>query len=159
MEAHLSLVSAPTEVGESLTFEMALYAFDRLFGKDCDAIVLWIVPLISLMKDQVSNLNSRRTRAYFESEGKTSVLSSSGKSPQNPLVLFHYWSVREGNAQSKNGSRLVCAGKRQKWRTELPQGFARVSHSPFKWGRFLQGGDRSFQVVWRTDLQVDWNEH
>ena len=113
MEAYLSLVSAPTEVGESLTFEMAPYAFDRLFGKDCDAIVLGIVPLISLMKDQVSNLNSRRIRAYFESEGKTSVLTSSGKSPQNPLVLFHYWSVREGNAQSKNGGRLVCAGKRQ----------------------------------------------
>ena len=23
------------------------------------------------------------------------------------------------------------------------------------WGRFLRGGDASFQVVWRTDLEVD----
>ena len=55
MEAYLSVVSAPTKVGKSLTFEMAPYAFDRLFREDCDAIVLVIVPLISLMKDQVSN--------------------------------------------------------------------------------------------------------
>ena len=39
--------------------ELALYTFDRLFGEDCNAILSVIVPLISLMKDQVSNLNSR----------------------------------------------------------------------------------------------------
>ena len=27
--------------------------------------------------------------------------------------------------------------------------------SLFPWGRFLRGGDASFQVVWRTDLEVD----
>ena len=26
---------------------------------------------------------------------------------------------------------------------------------PFKWGRFLQRGDWPFQIVWRTDLEVD----
>ena len=57
--------SAPTGAGESLTFELAPYTFDRLFGEDCNAIVLVIVPLTSLMKDQVSNLNSRGIRASY----------------------------------------------------------------------------------------------
>ena len=26
---------------------------------------------------------------------------------------------------------------------------------PLQWGRYLRGGDRSFQVVWRTDLEVN----
>ena len=56
-------LSAPTGAGKSLTFELAPYTFDRLFGEDCNAIVLVIVLLISLMKDQVSNLNSRGIRA------------------------------------------------------------------------------------------------
>jgi len=30
---------------------------------------------------------------------------------------------------------------------------------PLQWGRFWGGGDGSFQVVWRTDLEVDLNEH
>ena len=46
-------------------FELAPYTFNRLFGKDCNAIVLVIVPLISLIKDQVSNLNSRGIRASY----------------------------------------------------------------------------------------------
>ena len=49
--------------GKSLTFELAPYTFARLFGEDCNAIVLVIVSLISLMKDQDSNLNSRGIRA------------------------------------------------------------------------------------------------
>lgn len=48
--------SAPTGARKNLTFELAPYAFDRLLGEDCDAIVLVIVPLTSLMKDQVSSL-------------------------------------------------------------------------------------------------------
>ena len=40
-------VSAPTGAGRSLTFELAPYTFDRLFGEDCNAIVLVIVPFIS----------------------------------------------------------------------------------------------------------------
>ena len=55
-------MSAPTTASKSLTFELAAYTFDRLFGEDCNAIVLVIVPLISLVKDQVSNLNSRGIR-------------------------------------------------------------------------------------------------
>ena len=51
-------MSSPTGAGKSLTFELAPYTFDHLFGEDCNAIVLVIVPLISLMKDQVSNLKS-----------------------------------------------------------------------------------------------------
>ena len=60
-----TLVSAPTGASESLTFELAPYTFDRLFGEDCNAIVLVIVPLISLMENQVSNLNSRGIRASY----------------------------------------------------------------------------------------------
>ena len=59
------IVSAPTGAGKSLTFELAPCTFGRLFGEDCNAIVLVIVPLISLMKDQVSNLNSRGIRASY----------------------------------------------------------------------------------------------
>ena len=58
-------VSAPTGAGKSLTIELALYTFDRLFGEDCNAILLVIVLLISLIKDQVSNLNSRGLRATY----------------------------------------------------------------------------------------------
>ena len=67
IEAYLSrrdvFVYAPTRAGKSLTFELAPYTFERLFGQDCNTIVLVIVPLISLLKDQVSNLNSRGIRA------------------------------------------------------------------------------------------------
>ena len=61
-------MSAPTTASKSLTFELAAYTFDRLFGEDCYAIVLVIVPLISLVclvKDQVSNLNSRGIRESY----------------------------------------------------------------------------------------------
>ena len=85
IDEYLSVVFAPTEVGESLY--LASFAFDRLFGEDCDAIVLVIVSLISLMKDQVSNHNSRGIRACFESERKTGVLSSSGKFPKPSCVV------------------------------------------------------------------------
>ena len=51
IEAYMSgrdvFVSAPTGAGRSLTFELAPYTFNRLFGKDCNAIVLVIVPFIS----------------------------------------------------------------------------------------------------------------
>ena len=48
-----------------LQAELAPSTFDRLFGEDCNAIVLVIVPFISLMKDQISNLNSRGIRASY----------------------------------------------------------------------------------------------
>ena len=63
LEAYLSgrdvFVSAPTGAGKSLTFELAPYAFDCLNGDQANSysIALVVVPLISLMKDQVSNLN------------------------------------------------------------------------------------------------------
>ena len=49
IEAYLSgkdvFVSAPTGVGKSLTFELAPYTFDHLFGEACNAIVFVIFPL------------------------------------------------------------------------------------------------------------------
>ena len=71
LEAYLSgrdvFVSAPTGAGKSLTFELAPYAFDCLNGDQANSnsIVLVVVPLISLMKDQVSNLNSRGIPASY----------------------------------------------------------------------------------------------
>ena len=41
-----------------MTFELALYAFNSLLGDVSNAIVLVVVLLISLMKDQVSSLNA-----------------------------------------------------------------------------------------------------
>ena len=43
--------------------------------------------------------------------------------------------------------------KKTKLRTELPEGFA--CPIPLQWGRFLRRGDGSFQVTWRTDVEVD----
>ena len=40
-------MSAPTGAGKSVTFELAPFAFHRLLGKDCNAIVFVISPLIS----------------------------------------------------------------------------------------------------------------
>ena len=58
-------MSAPTRAGKSLAFELAPYAFDRLLGKDCDAIVFVIFPLISLVKYLVSSFNCRGIRASY----------------------------------------------------------------------------------------------
>ena len=71
LEAYLSgrdvFVSAPTGAVKSLTFKLAPYAFDCLNGDQANSnsIVLVVVPLISLMKDQVSNLNSRGIPASY----------------------------------------------------------------------------------------------
>ena len=56
-------MSATTEAGKSLTFELAPYTFDGLFGEDFNAILLVIVQPISLMIDQVSNLISSGNKA------------------------------------------------------------------------------------------------
>jgi superfamily II DNA helicase RecQ len=51
-------VSAQTGYGKSLTFELAPHAFEYL-SENNKSLVLVVVPLVSLMKDQVSNLVSR----------------------------------------------------------------------------------------------------
>ena len=39
---------------------------------------------------------------------------------------------------------------------EMEDGISRKLFMPLSpWGRFLRGGDALFQVVWRTDLEVD----
>ena len=71
MEAYLSgrdvFVSAPTGAGKSLTFKLAPYAFDCSLRDQVNRnfIVFMVVPLISLMKNQVSNLNSRGITASY----------------------------------------------------------------------------------------------
>ena len=68
VEAYLSnrdvFVSAPTGAGKSLTFELAPYAFEHLLANN-KAMVLVIVPLVSLLKDQVNNLASRGIPASY----------------------------------------------------------------------------------------------
>ena len=43
------------------------------------------------------------------------------------------------------------------------QNFLKILHVPFplQWGLFLQGGDRSFLVIWQTELEVDleWTQN
>ena len=58
-------VSAPTGAGKSLTFQLVLYAFDRLLGEGCKTIVFVIVPLISITKGLVSSLNCRGITASY----------------------------------------------------------------------------------------------
>jgi len=54
-------VSAPTGAGKSLTFELAPYASDCLNGDQANSnsIVLVVVLLISLMKDQGDDCSVR----------------------------------------------------------------------------------------------------
>ena len=69
----------------------------------------------------------------------------------------YYWAAREGNAQPNNVGRLVCAGKRQNGGRNSQKALRKPF--PFSGADFFRGGDGSFQVVWRTDLEVDLNEH
>ncbi|XP_028419193.1 uncharacterized protein LOC114544901, partial [Dendronephthya gigantea] len=68
VQAYLSnrdvFVSAPTGAGKSLAFELAPYAFEHLLGNK-KSMVLVVVPLVSLMKDQVNNLVSRGIPASY----------------------------------------------------------------------------------------------
>ena len=73
------------------------------------------------------------------------------------MINFAFlWAAREGNAQSKkmrsNILSEVCQKRQNGGRNS--QKALRVPF-PFQWGRFLRGGDGSFQVVGRTHLEVD----
>ena len=75
---------------------------------------------------------------------------------------FHiYWAAPEGNTQPKNERQhsfymYRYVQKRQNSR----QNSQRVLRVPFplQWDHILQGGDGSFQVVWQTDLEVDFEQ-
>ena len=77
----------------------------------------------------------------------------------NPCSLhqFHiYWAAPEGNTQPKNERQhsfymYRYVKKRQNGR-QNSQKALRVPF-PLQWNQILQGGDGSFQVVWRTDLE------
>ena len=58
-------VSAPTGAGKSLTFELKRRICLNGDQANSYSIVLVVVSLISLMKDQVSNLNSRGIPASY----------------------------------------------------------------------------------------------
>lgn len=60
----------------------------------------------------------------------------------------HYLAAREGNAQSRNTLSL-CQKMGAKPQKALGVPF------PLQCGQFLQGWDRSFQVLRQTDLEVD----
>ena len=58
-------VSAPTGAGKSLTFELAPFAIDYMRDGSDTTIVLVVVPLVSLMKDQVNSLQNRGIAASY----------------------------------------------------------------------------------------------
>ena len=68
------------------------------------------------------------------------------------INALYYWAAHEGNIQSRNESRLCQKKKRQNG----GQSCQKSLHLPFplQCGWFLQGGDGSFQVLWRRDLEV-----
>jgi len=72
VEAYLSgrdvFVSAPTGAGKSLTFKLAPYAFDCLNGDhaNSNSIVLVVVPLISLMKDQGDDCSEQQLQDILD---------------------------------------------------------------------------------------------
>ena len=69
----------------------------------------------------------------------------------NPSYQDDYWDARQGNAQSRITFHL-CREK-TKWQTKLPEGF--TCPIPPSMELILRGGNGSFQVVWRTHLEVD----
>ena len=78
-------------------------------------------------------------------------------------LLTFYWAAHGGNTQSRN--ELCLCQKKTKWQMELPEGFE--CPIPTLVGRFLQGGDGLFQVLWSTDMEVHrvigpistWNDY
>ena len=68
IEAYLSgrdvFVSAPTGAGKSVTFELAPHAF-KYMSENSQLLILVVVPLVSLMKDQVRNLISRGIHSSY----------------------------------------------------------------------------------------------
>ena len=73
------------------------------------------------------------------------------------MIFPYYWAAHEGNAQSRNDKQILSLSKKIKWRTELPESFASPILSLV--GPIFARRDVSFQVVWRTDLEVDVDEH
>ena len=69
-------VSAPTRCGKSLTLELALKVFDFFNGENgCNSnakfiVLVHVVLLISLMKDQVFDLNSCSISASYSTAQK-----------------------------------------------------------------------------------------
>lgn len=75
VEAYLSgkdvFVSAPTGSGKSLTFEIAPYVFDYMEHgerESIEAVCIVVVPLIALMKNQVTSLRDRGIAAAYVGE-------------------------------------------------------------------------------------------
>ena len=76
---------------------------------------------------------------------------------KNAAIFPYYWAAHEGNAQSRNEKQILSMSKKIKWRTELPESFASPILSSV--GPIFARRDVSFQVVWRTDLEVDLDKH
>ena len=70
---------------------------------------------------------------------------------ENPSYQDDYWDARQGNDRSRITFHL-CREK-TKWRKKLPEGF--TCPIPPSMKLILRGGNGSFQVVWRTHLEVD----
>lgn len=120
-------LSAPTGSGKSLTFEVAPYVFDYLeHGERLEvcSVCLVVVPLVALMKDQVTSLVARgisaasvgadctREQVKEISEGKYSLVFGS------PEALL-------------NSHRSIFHGKLRK---NLKAVFVDESHCIAKWG-------------------------
>ncbi|XP_078345429.1 putative ATP-dependent DNA helicase RecS [Oculina patagonica] len=58
-------VSVPTKASKSLTFELAPFALDYMRNGGDTTIVLVVVPLVSLMKEQVYSLQNRGIGASY----------------------------------------------------------------------------------------------
>ena len=56
--------------------------------------------------------------------------------------------------QLRNENQILSMSKK---RQNGGQNFLKTLHVPFplQWGLFLRGGDRSFLVIWQTELEVD----
>ena len=78
-------VSAPTEVGKSLTFELAPFALDFKRNGGDKTMVLVVVPLVSLMKDQVYSMQKR---------GIAATLSRPRRSRSSLRHATHFGSLR-----------------------------------------------------------------
>ena len=158
MEAYLSVVSAPTKSWEKSNFWDGPIRFRSFISRglrchrigDCSADFSYersgLKPSIPVALEHILNL--REKLVYCLPQGN----------PQKTLLCCFIVGLSVRATPNPKMEAALFVQEKDKMADGTPRRFW-VSHSPFKWGRFLRGGDRSFQVVWRTDLQVDWNEH
>ena len=127
------------------------YAF-RVFGLLIKPVVFYISSFLTssswLRSISLVTLPRKRVLDMRRFDGKRATKTTWHRYPWEA----HHWAAREGNALSRNFFCLCRKTEKDEGRNSQK---ALTVPFPLHCGRFLQGGDWPFQIVWRTDLEVD----